>query len=266
MTHTLFELELFGGTIEQRYRRLRPEVEQMPWHLFDPSTLTDAERQDAQRRWTEAAFQEYRTGLGCVRALDSMLEARAPLDMIALVARFPMDEMVHVELCSRMAMLHGGGQAIAYPEGELVHVGADDLPPLLQATHRVVSVFCLGEAFSIPMLHAVQQAAKDPLTEAVMARIVRDEADHGTFGWAFLDWVRPHLSDEEWTGLTSTAQAGLDILRSRIDGMREGSNDHPSGEDVLGWMPSADYAVKAEHSLGRTVIAPLAARGIDVHI
>ena len=40
---TLFELELFGGGIERRYRKMRPEVEEMPWGTLD---LTDISPHD----------------------------------------------------------------------------------------------------------------------------------------------------------------------------------------------------------------------------
>jgi hypothetical protein len=38
----------------------------------------------------------------CCAALRALFECRAPVDLTALAARFPMDELVHVELCSRM--------------------------------------------------------------------------------------------------------------------------------------------------------------------
>ena len=37
MAQELFELELLGGGMERRYRRARPEVEQMPWGTLDVS-------------------------------------------------------------------------------------------------------------------------------------------------------------------------------------------------------------------------------------
>jgi hypothetical protein len=33
----LFELEMLGGELGARYRKLRPEVEAMPWGTLDPS-------------------------------------------------------------------------------------------------------------------------------------------------------------------------------------------------------------------------------------
>ena len=58
----LFELELYGEGIEKRYRRLRPEVEAMPWGTLDTQAYPEHVVVAARRTWTEAAFQEHRTG------------------------------------------------------------------------------------------------------------------------------------------------------------------------------------------------------------
>jgi hypothetical protein len=116
----LFELELVGGSIERRYRALRPEVEAMPWGTLRPEGFPAELIEAARLSWTGAAFQEHRTGAACAATLQSLIEARAPLDLVALACRFPLDEMVHVELCSRVAMEFGGGAEIVYRPDEMV--------------------------------------------------------------------------------------------------------------------------------------------------
>src|SRR5262245_29987163 len=109
-----FELEMLGAGIEKRYRRMRPDVERMPWGTIDVARIPEDVRIAARSAWTTAAFQEYRTGLACARTLEVLLEARAPIDLVALASRFPLDELVHVELCSRMAMELGGGTELLH--------------------------------------------------------------------------------------------------------------------------------------------------------
>ena len=128
----------------------------------------------ARLAWTGAAFQEHRTGVACAATLRALIEARAPLDLIALASRFPLDEMVHVELCARMAMELGGGT-------EILHDPIDDdrstrrptLSPLMRAASCVVRFFCVGEALSIPLLRGTWHAARHPLPRAVLGRIVQ---------------------------------------------------------------------------------------------
>jgi len=91
-----FELSLWGGATERRYRRLRPEVERLPWGTLDPTRYPAELVLAARRSWTLAAFQEHRTGAACAATLEALIAARAPVDLIAVAARFPLDELAHV--------------------------------------------------------------------------------------------------------------------------------------------------------------------------
>src|SRR5215469_11616155 len=188
-----FELSLLGGAVERRYRALRPEVEAFPWETLRPEEHPPEVVALAQRTWTEAAFQEHRTAAACAATLKALVCARAPLDLIAFSSRFPLDEMVHVELCSRLAMRLGGGVGLMHDPRHLIREPDPELSALLQAAELVVRNFCVGEALSIPVLRGSWHAARHPLIHAVLGRIVKDEAAHGQFGWFFLDWAEPLL-------------------------------------------------------------------------
>jgi hypothetical protein len=265
VTLEVFELEMLGGAMEKRYRTMRPEIEDMPWGTIDPSKYPEPLRLAAQRAWTGAAFQEHRTGAACAATLRSLIEARAPLDLIAVACRFPLDEMVHVELCSRLAMEFGGGIELHHdPETMVAPVGVGE-EALMRAAHQVVCFFCVGEALSIPLLHGTATRATHPLTRAVLRRIVQDEADHGTFGWAFLDWAQPHLEPEDLVALGQTADYAIQSVYANWDAIRA----RPPASDAhigdLGWMQTDEYLALAERSLAKQVVKPLRARGIPIH-
>src|SRR6202043_3985809 len=116
--------------------------------------------------------------------------------------RFPLDEMSHVELCGRMAMEVGGGTELRFDPDRLILDADTRLPPLLRAAELVTRFFCVGEALSIPLIRGTWHASAHPLPRAVLGRIVRDEAAHGTFGFTFLDWATDDLS------LTERAHVG----------------------------------------------------------
>jgi len=200
----LFELELFGEGIERRYRKMRPEVAAMPWGTMSLEGISQAALVRARARWTSAAFQEHRTGIACAATLRLLYECRAPVDLIALASRFPLDEVVHVELCARMAMELGGGTEIRHDPDAMIVDPARDLSPLMRAADAIVRFFCVGEAVSIPLLRGAWHAARHPLPRAVLGRIVRDEAAHGTFGFAFLDWALPRLPADDVAGVCAT--------------------------------------------------------------
>ena len=266
MPNELFELELFGAGVERRYRKLRPEVEAMPWGTLDASKIPERARILARKAWTAAAFQEHRTGLACSATLRGLFECRAPVDLIAMAARFPMDELVHVELCARMAMELGGGTEIQHDPYALIVDPDMSLPPLMRAAEMVVRFFCVGEALSIPLLKGTWHAARHPLPRAVLGRIVRDEAAHGTFGFTFLDWALPSLSDADKARLGRAADGTIRAIHVQWDNVKKSRSDayHAQVGDALGWMQSDEYLVLAGRSMQTRVREPLRARGIPI--
>jgi hypothetical protein len=265
MASELFEIELFGDNVEKRYRRMRPEVETMPWGTLDTSAMPATSVVLARKHWTGAAFQEHRTGIACAATLRALIECRAPLDLIAMASRFPLDEMVHVELCARMAMELGGGTEIQHDPDQMIVDADPALPPLLRAADMIARFFCVGEALSIPMLRATWHAARHPLPRAVLGRIVKDEAAHGVFGFLFLDWALESLSDADRRHVGAAVDRGIAAVRAqwRAIAARRQAGDDATG-DSLGWMRSDAYLELAARALDTQVKKPLSERGIPI--
>jgi len=257
-----FELTLLGGAVERRYRALRPEVEAFPWETLRPEEHAPEIVALAQRSWTEAAFQEHRTAAACAATLKALVCARVPLDLIAFASRFPLDEMAHVELCSRLAMRLGGGVRLLHDPRGLIVEPNPGLSALLQAAELVVRNFCVGEALSIPVLRGSWHAARHPLVRAVLGRIVKDEAAHGQFGWLFLDWAEPFLDEEARAHLARVAGDTIRATKERWKFIVPRA-DRSVDTHALGWMESISYLELAHRSLRTHVLEPLRARGID---
>ncbi len=273
----LFELEILGGNIEKRYRTMRPEVEAMPWGTLDPSKYDANDVVSARKSWTGAAFQEHRTGVACASTLKALIECRAPLDLIAMATRFPLDEMVHVELCARMAMELGGGTEIVHDPNRLALDASRDLSPVLRAAELATRFFCVGETLSIPLLRGTWKSAQHPLSKAVLGRIVKDEAAHGTFGWTFLDWALPQIDKKGREHLGHQADLAIRAIELQWDRLRKAKkpNSHLSRPAVggsaksreahaLSWMETDAYLTLATRSMERLVVAPFQARGIPI--
>jgi len=264
----VFELELFGEGIERRYRKMRPEIEAMPWGTIDTRTIPEEALLLGRKAWTGAAFQEHRTGIACTAALRALMECRAPIDLVGTATRFPLDEMVHVELCSRMAMELGGGTEIEYDPDVVIFDADPDKRPLVRAADLIVRFFCIGEALSIPLLRGTWKAARHALPRAVLHRIVKDEAAHGTFGFTFLDWARPELTAEELKYLGERADTSIEAVYkmwSHIRNRRPSTLDESAG-GALAWMQSDAYLALAERSLESKVRRPLRERGVPVSV
>lgn len=261
----LFELEMYGEGVERRYRKMRPDVEALPWGTFDRSAFSEAAIIAARKAWTAAAFQEHRTGVACCMSLQAMMEARAPVDLVAMGSRFPLDEMAHVEMCARMAMELGGGTQLRHDPDDMVVEADASMPPLARACDMITRFFCVGEAISIPLLRGTWHAARQPLPKAILGRIVRDEAAHGTFGFTFLDWALGKSGDEGVALVGRAADRGIRFLKDSWTALRkQRATDEDTSGDTLGWMRSDAYRALAEKSLEDKVRAPLRERGVPL--
>jgi len=258
MARETFALELAGGSTEANYRKMRPEVERLPWGTIrvedhDPRVVAAA-----RRTWTMAAFQEHRTGAACAETLGALITARAPLDLVAVATRFPLDEMAHVEMCARLVNELGGPVALVHDPDRLIRRPESELSPRLRAAELVVRNFCVGEAVSIPLLRASWKAAEEPLVRAVLGRIVKDESAHGRFGWRYLDWIGPTLDPAERAHLRDAAAHEMSLLE------RMWTSVAPELRlpGTLGWMQPDTYLDVAYDSLESAVRTPLRERGL----
>jgi hypothetical protein len=260
----LFELSLYGEGIEKRFRRMRPEVMAMPWGTLSTEGFPEKDLILARKAWTGAAFQEHRTGIACAATLRALMECRAPLDLISVATRFPLDEMVHVELCARMAMELGGGTEIVHDPTMLIVDGDEHVSPIVRAGDLVVRFFCVGEALSIPLLRGTWKAAQHPLPRAVLGRIVKDEAVHGTFGFAFLDWACQFYSPEDLAYLGHQADRAIRAIMRQWEDLKSRPPRPVREGDSLAWMETGAYLRLAEKSMRDKVVQPLVARGIPI--
>lgn len=236
----------------------------MPWGTIDVRSIPEPVLISARRAWTGAAYQEHRTGVACAATLRALIEARAPLDLIAMATRFPLDEIVHVELCARMAMELGGGTEIVHDPNDMIRDPDPSLPAIVRAAELVTRFFCVGEALSIPLLRGTWHASKHPLPRAVLARIVKDEAAHGTFGFTFLDWALDHLTEADRVHLGAQADIVIRAIYDQWAGMRRRGSTPAKDTQALAWMETDAYFALARRSMQEKVIAPLEERGIPI--
>jgi hypothetical protein len=234
----------------------------MPWGSIQIAELDQQQLLAARKAWTGAAFQEHRTAIACCATLRALIEARAPLDLVALAARFPMDEIVHTELCARLAMELGGGTEIIYDPLDLIADATSERSPLLRACELIVRFFCVSEALSIPLLHATWRAARHPLPRAILGCIVRDEAAHGTFGFTFLDWALPQLSAAETAELGPEADRAIGAIRALWTDIERRPASQRCDVDALAFMETDAYLRLAARAMDERVVRPLRARGL----
>ena len=265
-TDVLFEVALAGGAATRTWEGIAGRLDSAcAWESLNPSDFPADLVTLARLGWTENAFNEYCTGAAMGQLVSVLAEANAPLDLLGIASTFPLDEMVHVELCARVAMRLGGGAPIAYDPDHL-HLDFDPgLTPLQRANELIVRLCCVGEEFSLPMLAGSLRAATHPVTRAVLTRIVRDEATHGHLGWMYLDWIGATLDRSERARLAAVADdtAGhLEELWARlVTGTRAAGFD-AADLNALGWMAPTVYVDLARKTMADAVFGRLRSYGI----
>lgn len=265
-----FATSFTSGAAQRRHQRLGID-DAYPWSTLDPANYPPALIERARIGWTENAFNEYCTFAAMGQLVQCLALAQAPLDLCAMASTFALEEAVHVELCARISERLGG----LYPrrfDPSAIPIALDRrLTHQQRATEMVVRVCCVGEAFSLPMLTGAMRSATHPLTRAVLTTIVRDEAEHGHFGYLYLDHVSATLGPAERKRLGRIAAGTLSQyaplwqrLESRVRNGVTSEGFLVAQVRDLGWMLSSDYAALAHTTVRREVLEPLAARGITV--
>jgi hypothetical protein len=250
---TEFTLEAIGGLWAKRLDKRRAGLEEIDWEEIAREATPELAL-GARDVWTRSAFSEYASGAAFAEIAASLLAARAPIDLIAAAGDFVGDEMFHAELASRVAMSLGGALPLDVNFEKLVRPPEAD-GALLRAAELIVRSCCVGESLTVPMLKQSRRAAGSRTIEAVISRILRDEAQHAELGWWFLDWAE--LTDSDRAHLAVVAGATIrsfGVLFGRECAQTEG----------LGALPCARFDGTFLDAVSHDVVEPLAERGIVV--
>lgn len=249
----VFELAAIGGPWARRLAPRRGWIDDLPW--AEPLPCDDV---DLRLVWTRTAFSEYASAAAFAEIAAALLAAGAPIDLIAAAGDFVVDEIVHTEAAARLAAALGGAIALEVDLTRLVRppTAAAAGDPLLVAAELVVRTACVGEALTVPILKLSRRTAGSPLVEGALDAIVADEASHAQLGWWFLDWAGPQLSDAARDGLGRVAGGAIRAFAPLLGGGCRGSG--------LGALACEHYDRGFADALARTVVRPLALRGIAV--
>lgn len=256
MSH--FELEWLGGPAESRFRRRRPGIERLPWGALAAAKLEGESLEAARRSWTEGAFTEYVSAAAFSALTTALLEAGAPVDLIAMAADCVVDEMTHTELAARMCGELGGAAPLPCDFAKVAPGTDPALPAIERAAEVALLTSCIGEALSVPTITGSRAAAKNPLSRAVLSRLLRDEPAHAKIGGLVLDWAGDRV-DKTRLGAVGTRR--LAAYARLWDPNDEGPT--PLGA-IVGWMPGEALARALRHTVTHDIVEPLARRGIAI--
>ncbi len=254
-----FELSWRGGQSARRFRRARPMPE-FDWDTLSPAPYDPLLVERARASWTYGAYLEHATALQFAAMTETLLELRAPLDLVGVTAGFVSDELLHAELNARIAMCLGGGAPLE------VETRLPELPGSARMRLAALAVHtCLvGEAFSVPLLAATAAGSAHPLVHAVLTRIVRDEAPHARVGEWILDWLEPFTDAEKQVLGATAARALSDALRGLDRLPPDPTGPRAQAVSELGWLPATSWREVALRCVEGRIRPALARRGFSL--
>ena len=263
-----FELEWMGGAAEHHYRKARPGIDALPWGTLDTSSYPPEVVDAARATWTESAYTEYRAVAAFAEVLRTLCEARAPLDLIGMASSFVADEVVHVELASRVAMELGGGVTRPVDFDALIAKPDPSLGAFERANELVLRVSAIAEAFSGRMAVGAMRSTTHPLTRAVYERIVADESLHHRLGALYFEWASEQMSDAERARLSKIALTTLQSLSITWRTPRDAKSARyrATREHIheIGWVESHLFMDQVRSAVRDGIVAPLADYGIEL--
>jgi hypothetical protein len=255
-----FEVDWLGGPAAARFRKRRPGIDDLPWGTFELDGVDPADLASMQLAWTDGAFSEYASAAAFAALAGALLEAGAPIDLIAMAGDFVVDEMVHVELNARVAAELGGAAPFQVDLERVSPLVDPALPAIERAAELAITISCVGESLSVPVLTGTMRAQSHPLARAVLRRIVQDEAPHARIGWLVLDWAGDRIDRGRLGAVVSRRIADYAPL------WRPCTCGQPHRHGESGWLRDGDLRQALRRAVRHDVVRPLAARGIAVEL
>lgn len=151
--------------------------------------------------WSRRVVAEYASASITAELLHWLIQIGVPPGFVTRCHGIVMDEIKHAALSKRVYE-HCGGTADIPIHPRLLTISQMPGTPLLQRVLAVTADFyCCGETVASGIFQAMLDNATDPLVEQCLKKILKDESEHGEFGWDLLEFLRDLASEDEWASL-----------------------------------------------------------------
>lgn len=168
----------------------------------------------ARQAWPMKATQELRSAAIFAELQRLAILCELPLELASVLSDAARDELLHAELCFRVAEVLGASpnRVEVEPVEARFSAFADRRQRLLALLLIEVAI---GETVSCSLFRAAACASEEPLTRLALSVILRDEARHSRIGWQALETLRSGWSDDD-------CQLLVDELRRQLGAIEQG--------------------------------------------
>jgi hypothetical protein len=243
---------------QEALRRRGRDVAGLPATDAVIDAMDPALRRAVGASWQRRAHEELRAARGFAVLSQKLLEAGAPPEPTARVARAVTDEMRHAEICRALAARYLG-EDVSWPGPVPVEPSGDAEDRLVRASLHAVTLCCVSESVAAVFVEASLEAATSPSVRATLGIILADEVEHGRAGWVYLASV---MGEAAVVRAVQRDMAGI-VRRVAACWFDDTAITLPDGAPEHG-LPSNDDTHRAVVTALRDVVVPgFAALGFD---
>ena len=137
--------------------------------------------------WRNRVLAEYTSAAHTAQVLHWTIQCGLPDEIHRIAIRIVGDELDHAQLSHQCLVAFGGEDLPTGLDVQRLALSSAAEGPLASLVDAIVSGFCLGETFAVPLFNAMRVHTRHPMASKVLERVLQDEAIHRGFGWDALD-------------------------------------------------------------------------------
>lgn len=178
----------------------------IPWEQLDLSQYTAEQLQAGREYWSRRAWAEYGAISESPALLIRFCHHGLEPDLRFFFTIRSQEESRHAEVCFLMAEKLGGyitqPRVQKYQKSVSTHgVRRMTLDPSYSLEGVIAALVCAAEEVAFDAFKHLVDVSRDPVAAAVTKAVMRDEVRHCAFGWDYLNYRMPQLTEEQVKGV-----------------------------------------------------------------
>ena len=172
------------------------------WDSLDPEAFDDEHREAARSWWSRRGWGEYGAISESPTLSVRFTQDRLPVEMALFFALRTQEEARHAETCYRMAERLGGYIPAPLHADFTKAIGSHGvrkmaLDPQTSVDQIIAGLVCGLEEYAFDWFRLMIDKATNPVANRALKLILRDEVRHCAFGWHYVEWRLPQMSQAE---------------------------------------------------------------------
>jgi hypothetical protein len=233
---------------------------------FDASRWPEGALRLASEATQQLAVGEYSAVGLFARIGAALVTIGAPLDLVALAARIPSDEIRHADYALRAAAAFAGAEVSVPFNRSFFEKYWSRSMEIADVDLMVLEVSAISETIASALLAACKDGARDPMARSFYATILADEVHHARLGWYYLAWRAPQWTRAERQRVADRAGEYVVDIERRFWNGRDAPKKELAAARALGVLDSARQRSAIRDVMTTEMVPALDALGLGASL